>query len=828
MLNKIKTRKTYEEVMQSLNSDKSLLVENKIITKSDSIQYKNNDEIILPDDINIIEFDAFNGFEKLKDVHLPKNLRIIKRKAFNNCLNLKKVIFPDTLKLIDFRSFAYCMNLKDVEFNNSLHEICEEAFLFCTNLSKIIIPKTVQIIKDKAFSNCYNLKEVILPDNIHFIPRGLFSSCAKLTDIHLPNNLDRILANAFECCLSLKYIELPASVNYIQESAFYNCQSLQKITLPENIKVIANNTFKSCSSLTDITLPKNLKEINNQAFSNCESLTSIVIPDNVNKLGKNCFENCYNLSSVKLPNSLYTLRANTFKNCFLLKDLYIPQSIQLVEDKAFENVNFNYLYINDDGSKFLTNNRLDDNKIYFDLTKIKKSYEIIPTLLSFESEISKKIYDICYEYNIKFSVEFLKDLQQQNLLEDFLNNANFKYYKNILKKIDKPLDTCDFEALQRLCYIIGIFENKNNEDNIDFAMNAYNFIKINLEQENLNIYTLSALFKDINIKKFNPELAKFITSKRNRNNTSVFDKLLCEEKNNKGFIVKLINYFDDIQKTHQSNKGSQRHLSPSVEHFKNFIYAKPFDGINEENKHIAETIRRFYYSQSTFDEACNIIKQFNELNVKRNILGIHLKNESGTIYDYDNQTKDKNFIRLSYDWLEKDDPVIFVLGKYCNCCSHIESRFGYGIMKASILDNNVQTLVIRDNFERIIAKSTLYINKNNGYGVLNNIEISYCVPNEDYIKIYQEIYTGVEDFTKLYNQLYPNNPIEKINVGQHHNDLNEILKSKCKEEENLLHSIDYRKYAKDILLERKGDSQTGQYIFWELNKYKIKESIQNL
>ena len=49
----------------------------------------------------------------------------------------------------------------------------------------------------------------------------------------------------------------------------------------------------------------------------------------------------------------------------------------------------------------------------------------------------------------------------------------------------------------------------------------------------------------------------------------------------------------------------------------------------------------------------------------------------------------------SYQWLPKQDINNFVLGKYCNCCAHIEGA-GQGIMRASMALNCCQNLVIRN------------------------------------------------------------------------------------------------------------------------------------
>ena len=135
-------------------------------------------------------------------------------------------------------------------------------------------------------------------------------------------------------------------------------------------------------------------------------------------------------------------------------------------------------------------------------------------------------------------------------------------------------------------------------------------------------------------------------------------------------------------------------------------------------------------------------------------------------------------------------------------------------MRASIVDPFVQNLVIREKSGTIIAKSTLYINPIEKYGVFNNIEVNENVPDDKKQLIYDKYLDGVIAFINEYNKTYPERPLKQINVGMHLNDLETELRKNKKNAVKILKPIDYAKYG----LEENsyaGDSLTEQYILWE-------------
>ena len=71
---------------------------------------------------------------------------------------------------------------------------------------------------------------------------------------------------------------------------------------------------------------------------------------------------------------------------------------------------------------------------------------------------------------------------------------------------------------------------------------------------------------------------------------------------------------------------------------------------------------------------------------------------------------------------------------------------------------------------------TLYINKEEGYGVFNTIEINLNYRETEALeKIYNAFIRGINTFVNVYNENNPEYPLHTITVGQKRNVLNNIF-----------------------------------------------------
>ena len=309
------------------------------------------------------------------------------------------------------------------------------------------------------------------------------------------------------------------------------------------------------------------------------------------------------------------------------------------------------------------------------------------------------------------------------------------------------------------------------------------------------------------LRNYNKEWAEFLMNKNN------FAELIKLENDQTGYIARIANSFEEIKEYGRSNRGSQNYRKVTVEMCKSYLSNSSFEGVDETNEDIAQIISSYTRNQASFDEATKIRKEYLSLleegKIQENII-----DDIKETLDNLNEVSNNSF---TYEFLSKYDPRNFVLGKYCSCCAHLEGA-GYGIMKASILHPDCQNLVIKDTSGKIITKSTLYINREQGYGVFNNVEISTSIRDKQ--KIYNQYIEAVSEFAERYNQLNPNKPLKQINVGMGLNDLGEVIEERNQKGE-ILKGINFSDYGKSGQTYG-GDWQREQYVIWSNDEVKKK------
>ena len=804
--------------------------------------------IKIPLGIQVIDNNTFENCYSLKNVEIPNSVKNINKAAFEFCSNIRHLTLPDSVETIGDKAFSRCGGLKTIKLSNNLSDIGKGCFYDCSNLKFIDIPEKVALMPEYAFLNCSSLKHITIPnvigiekgafkeckslenieinDKAYFIGEEAFKSCLSLKSIKLPSNLEFIEKSSFQNCLSLTDVSIQDYVKYVGECAFENCRSLKNINLPNSITTISRYAFSNCSSLENIKLPDYIPYIDVKTFENCTSLKEITIPPNVNHISKlafyNCtsletvniseglnsfsekaFFNCKNLKSITIPKSLEYIGADTFKNCESLKTLNLPLSVI----RAINIGDFKFTMGNDsfDLSLEPKENSIPLENLKIDPAILAKGWKNKSTLLKEQNNPK-----ICDFYN-----EFLLELPKEKI-NNFIESHNFTFFK----QFNIPEDFDDRYELYKGLYNLGVFSKpiEVNGKMVDYAQKVTGALISKLNDKTLCIARLSQILEDMELKEFNREFTDFLLEN--------LDELIKEDNYQIGFIARCYNEFEEVQKTNTSNRGSQRQLKPTIEKFVDYFKENKFYGVTEETAEIATTISPYFSNQATFDRAVSIAKEKERNKVKNNILSTPLKEEN-PFENIDSLSKDikKEQIQtlsnlsqvadnsFTYEWLEKNDPKNYILGKLCECCAHLEGA-GYGIMRASIVHPNIQTLVIKDKNNRIAAKSTLYLNPKQVYGVFNNVEVNLSAYGSDRDQIYEKYILGVKAFVDEYNKENPNTPIKKINVGMNLNDLSYEIEEYNKKATELLSAIDYSKYCPENY-GHAGDSESSQYTIWE-------------
>lgn len=136
-------------------------------------------EIVLPDTLEIIDYDAFSQCKYLETINFPNGLKYIGSKAFFNCNSLNDIQIDCPELKIAGCAFYGLQGLKTANIN--AEEIGERAFYCCTILESVTLGEDITGIGAKAFWGDTLLDEITLPNSVEIIGQGALPNCISVT-----------------------------------------------------------------------------------------------------------------------------------------------------------------------------------------------------------------------------------------------------------------------------------------------------------------------------------------------------------------------------------------------------------------------------------------------------------------------------------------------------------------------------------------------------------------------------------------------------------------------------------------------------------------------
>lgn len=759
--------------------------------------------------------------------------------------NLETIELGEGITEIGNLFFANCSSLKEVKLPSSLKEIGKESFLECSNLEKIEIPEGVTVIGEDAFIHCKKLKEIKLPSTLVSVPTGAFKYCKALEKIEISHGIRHIGERIFYNCGKLKEIELPSTIEEIDEKAFYGCSSIEKISLQEGIKRINKYTFQGCKSLKEITLPSTIDFIGAHAFNGCENLETISIPKNVRIIEDGAFVNCKSLKEIKLPSSIECIGVGAFRNCTQLRRAEMPVGTK-VERTIFEGCNnLEEIKI---GPLTITGKLCQSQLLEYvmclntDLDSLKRSIHRSEQLIRQGIELpAKLIFD------------------NPNNAEKFLFHKEYRFMKNLVNKMDESDKASNLFDLYKLANVMGVMENDGVTINIrgkQIPVNAvaYEVLQKAINDNQIDLSSMHMLFQSLPVGEYNEEFLKFMANKAN------LQELMAKNNAQPGFAARVYTWFEErknreLSESQEPNRYKIKHYStansgidkikfssPTVELFSKEFAADKFTGVTDaRSQELAEYMGSFgLYEQKHYDKALEIDAERIESQVRDHINEEEIREDIiDSLEDYKKRTESlkNNIIDQSseviktqtdtaskiftYEMLAKSSKENFCIGFLTSCCATLYGA-GAGAQRAMIIHPDMQPLVIRNIKGDIVAFGIMYVNREEGYAVVNDFEVN---KNYDSDEIRKEIYTkaiqGVEKFASVYNKENPNKPIRKITSGLSPNweAINNFIQKHPKSEILKAPNLDDFKYAGSGSWS--GDWHNEQYTIWE-NKNNVR------
>ena len=371
--------------------------------------------LILPDTVEYIDVNAFEGCEKLTRVRWSAGLRKINTGAFDRT-GLETLVLPEGVTFLGANAFGHA-KLKSVSLPSTVAKMTAtneksdaNPFAFCENLEEIYVAEGNKAYKSDG--NCVMRREdntlvagckaSKIPSYTEHIGRFAFQGAA-LESVALPEGVTSIEDYAFAHNDRLKEITLPQSLTSIGKAVFFWCAALGKIAIPDGVTSVGDNAFSTCVSLKELALGAELLSAgcgltefcvalekitvseNNESFSgegNCltrkadntviAGCASSKIPAGTEQIGEYAFCGQTQLGAIDFPDGLKKIGHYAF-SCTGLKELKLPRGLQRIGVSAFANcIELEYVQIPDSvtdvGSKaFVCEQEIG---IYYDCTSM--------------------------------------------------------------------------------------------------------------------------------------------------------------------------------------------------------------------------------------------------------------------------------------------------------------------------------------------------------------------------------------------------------------------------------------------------------------------------
>ena len=234
--------------------------------------------VVIPDSVTSIGVGAFSGCHSLISIAVDENN--IAYKDIDGNLYTKDgktlvqyaigktdttFIIPDGVEIIEYEAFYDCDSLASVAIENSVKTIGSYAFSHCSSLESVVIGNSVETIDYSAFSYCDSLMSVVIGDSVSSIANDTFCNCSSLTSITVDEN-------------NTAYKDIGGNLYTKDGKTLVQCaigKADTSFMIPEGVETIGYYAFDNCDSLTSIVIPDSVTKIGFYAFSGLSDLTDV-------------------------------------------------------------------------------------------------------------------------------------------------------------------------------------------------------------------------------------------------------------------------------------------------------------------------------------------------------------------------------------------------------------------------------------------------------------------------------------------------------------------------------------------------------------------------
>ncbi|WP_028516361.1 leucine-rich repeat domain-containing protein, partial [Ruminococcus flavefaciens] len=356
------------------------------VTKISSKAFINSgiETLVLGENIESIESNAFQNCPLLTEVTLNDNLKRIEGYAFQDCVTLSKVSGGSNIEYFGFMAFESCVKLSDFELGEKVRYIGDSAFAR-TNIKELVIPESVNTLYDcpvgispASSDPMYNANATVIIKNpeckleINSVSKkSNWDKCMIVCDDEskahtfadeysvnfcTPEQYENGDYDKFELseldeleCLrkygmSFEKCDGGLAVYYI------TVQNGNTITIPDEVgglpvvkcelntpsaKPHAVTPMAVYSGIEKVVIGKNVKFIGDLSFNSYINLKTVEGGEGLERIGYGAFCSLQKLESFIFGSDLKTIDNIAFAGCVKLGSLEFPDSLESIGDSAF-------------------------------------------------------------------------------------------------------------------------------------------------------------------------------------------------------------------------------------------------------------------------------------------------------------------------------------------------------------------------------------------------------------------------------------------------------------------------------------------------------------
>lgn len=679
---------------------------------------------------------VFEGNRKLNEISLLDGLEKIGIKTFKGCERLRKCNLPNGLKEIGYGAYSYCSHLEEAIMPDSVVEVGENVYSN-SGVERVKLSSSLKKLPNEFFQDATNLKEVVAFDGLTEIGYDTFSGSG-IQKFVMPNSVVKVGFACFSKCFNLEELVLSTKLKNLPNFLVQDCESLKKLKIHEGVEEIGRAFASGCSSLVEADLPNSVKKLEGTGYEGCVNLKKVKLSNQLEEISSWTFASS-GVEEIEIGDKVRTVKENCFTGCTNLKKLTISKNVE-----ELQNVNVpktTSVYIETENGKvqmpaqFFNGNLKKENlETIREFAMRKQKAKFLPSeqvVLNMPKELVGNFFD--------------QSKVWKKLLED--------YAKSNSKVVGELRDETKADFF-KLCLVSGIFSNSKFE-----REKANEFIETKIIGK-VSGSMLHARFDGLKTVEngYNPFFAKFLINNFNEN----FLLIEVDADTYFSYISDTYNRFEQIQEAFGISRNTSALVNKLTEdEVVKYLFTKKYNykkGTSEEK--LANLCGIYGYSVEGFEKLKSWVYEGEK---------VRTEGRENLFCEPDYVTR-KDVV--TYEFLEKGDPVGAVLGNITNCCQKLDGA-GESCCKHGLTDPNGGFIVFKLN-DKIVGQSWVWFDGKSKKVCLDNVE----VPNthektvlNDEIKFNECLKRVKQGFTAGMNE-----KISYVTMGMDHNDIEKIVK----------------------------------------------------